>query len=96
MNEGTEWNLLSALADGELDDGARRRLVDTMSHDVRLQARYRRLEFPRAWTRPGATRHRAPRTLRRRIRCARPQPRRTGLAHRARAAWQRWLSQARS
>ena len=90
MDASAEWERLSALADGELDETARRRLVDAMNQDVRLQARYRRLEFLRAWTRRGAARHRAPRRLRRRIRDARPQPARTGLARRALAAWRRW------
>ena len=47
MHGRAEWELLSALADGELDEAARIRLVDSMNHDVQLQARYRLLEFLR-------------------------------------------------
>jgi hypothetical protein len=90
MHEDAEWELLSALADGELDDSARRRLVDAMNQDVRLQARHRRLEFLRDRTRRDARRHRAPRELRRRIRCRRPPHARAGFTWRVLAAWRRW------
>ncbi len=92
MHRNAEWELLSALADGELDDGVRLRLVDSMNDDVRLQARYRRLEFLRAWTRRRATRHRAPRRLRQRIRCRHPQRGRAGFTRRLLATWRRWSS----
>ncbi|MCK9685166.1 hypothetical protein [Scleromatobacter humisilvae] len=90
MQGHAEWELLSALADGELDDGARLRLVDAMNRDVRLQARYRRLEFLRAWTRRAATRHGAPRGLRRQIGCRRWPRGQAGFARRLLAAWRRW------
>ena len=92
MHGRAEWELLSALADGELDEAARLRLVDSMNHDVQLQARYRRLEFLRAWTRRGATRHGAPRRLRRQIRCRRSKRGRAGFTRRLLAAWRRWSS----
>ena len=92
MHGRAEWELLSALADGELDEVARLRLVGSMNHDVRLQARYRRLEFLRTWTRRRATRHRAPRGLRQRIRCRHQQRERAGFTRQLLAAWRRWSS----
>ncbi len=95
MDGTTEWELLSALADGELDEGVRRRLVEAMNLHVRLQARYRRLEFLRSWTRRSAARHGAPRELRRRIQRRRAPRGRAEFTWRLLAAWRRWSSRPR-
>lgn len=68
MNSNREWELLSALIDGEVDEPTRLSLLASMTLDVMLQSRYRQLEALRAWTRRSARRHRASRGLQRRIR----------------------------
>jgi len=54
MNSRREWELLSALVDGEVDESLRLRLLACMNMDVVLQSRYRQLVASCAWTRGGA------------------------------------------